>query len=182
MTIYFQRFLQGPAGNKGFPHAIQTLQRLPQGALLIEKTELLGFIMDGSYRLSVKGGLSATYLRGNQEVQIAATPRSYGGQLHFHSLKAGEPDVKVDVYMESQVPAYSLKIHGFGVRDYGRVFLARVIGHEQPELDSQGLLPALESEVTLPRHVAPFADFGWIIVLSAGPVPKLLKILKDTWD
>lgn len=47
MTIYFQRFLQGPAGNKGFPHAIQTLQRLPQGALLIEKTELLGFIKIG---------------------------------------------------------------------------------------------------------------------------------------
>lgn len=182
MTIYFQRFLQGPPDKKGFPHTTQTLQRLPQGPLLIEKTELLGFVMDGSYRLSVKGGLSATYLRDDQEVQIGATPGSYGGQLHFHSLKDGEPDVKVDVYMESPVAAYKLKIHGFGVRSFGRVFIGRVIGHEQSELDSAGLLPALESELILPEHLAPFADFGWIIVISAGPAPKPLKILKDTWD
>lgn len=184
MTIYFQRFFQGPSAEKHRLYATQTMQRLTRGPLHMELSEILRFTIEGPYCLTVDGGLSMNCLRGDKVVEVFATKRSYGGYLHFRSLDKELPDLKLDVYVERPGAATIVKLNGFGVRDepdVGRVYLGNVIGHERAELDPEDKLPALHSQIIMPKHVAPFADCGWILLISAEPHPRLLRILKDSW-
>lgn len=98
MSIYYQRIQQGQKGGKSKSHNTQSTQRLTSGSMHLDRTEFLSISMDSSYRLSVSGGIYASSQRGDRLVQVSAIPGSHGGQLHFQSLKAGEPDVRIEVY------------------------------------------------------------------------------------
>lgn len=156
----------------GRPEFIQT------GSLTIDHNEVLRFICDADYKLTLLGPVEicrdVINEHGDRLVDISATAIDATAALAWQ--RPQQESITLSIHIRQAYPAYLCLINGYSFWDsnMGELRYAFIKGYVNEELFGSDKLP-LNSKLTLPAPCVGYADSQQYVVVTNERYPRMLN-------